>query len=82
MTFASSSPAAPASQSGLYGTCAARRNLHDIPASYLDDGESLSRIFLGFRRPLLNFARESLVANFQYPCSAIRDSVRARLRPV
>jgi hypothetical protein len=41
--------ASSASQSSLYGICPARANLRDIPASYLDDGESLSRIFLDFR---------------------------------
>jgi hypothetical protein len=40
--------ASSASQSRLYGICPGRKNLCVIPASYADDGESLSRFFLCF----------------------------------
>jgi len=56
--------------------------LRDIPAGYLDDGESVAHIFLHFRATLEEFVRQSLVANFQYPCSDLRDSVRSRMRQV
>jgi hypothetical protein len=61
------------------GPCPARKNLRDIPAVYRDGGESLWRIFLVFRWGS-NFVRQSLVANFQYPCSDLRDWVRTRMR--
>jgi hypothetical protein len=31
-----------------------------------------------FPAPLANFARQYLVANFQYPCFVSRDAVRSR----
>jgi hypothetical protein len=34
------------------------------------------------RQPPADFARQSLVANFQYLCCDARDSVRSRMRPV
>jgi len=60
------------------GPCPARKNLCDVPAR--DGGESLWRIFLVFRWGSSNFVRQSLVANFQYPCSDLRGWVRTRMR--
>jgi len=54
--------------------------LCDVPAVYRDGGESLWRIFLVFRWGSSNFVSQSLVANFQYPCSDLRDWVRTRMR--
>jgi hypothetical protein len=34
------------------------------------------------RAAVANFAGQSLLANFQYPCCDRRDSVRSRMRPV
>jgi len=43
---------------------------------------SLTRNFLDFPAQPANFARQSLVANFQYPYCDVRDSVRTPMRPV
>ena len=54
----------------------------DIPAAYGDGGGSPWHILLRLRWRSSNFAHQSLVANFQFPCSDLRDLVRSRVRPV
>src|SRR5262245_26104389 len=58
------------------------RRLRDIPAAYGDGGGSLWRVFLVSRRRSSKLVRWSLVGNFQFPCSYLRDSVRTRQKLV
>jgi hypothetical protein len=50
---------------------------------HLPNGHAaLEAQFSGSMLPQAGFGRQSLVANFQYPCCGARDSVRSRVRQV
>src|SRR5215510_10632256 len=68
VTYPSSNPLSPARQSGLCERCAVCRNTCAVLEAEREVTQSPRNVFLDFGPQTANFARQSLVANLQFPC--------------